>query len=54
VLVIIGRTGVGKTTIVKSILRILAAKGVGLSLCPQQAELRWTPKARQPEPLVKV
>src|SRR6266480_4578786 len=33
VLVITGGPGVGKTTIVNSILRILAAKGVGLSLC---------------------
>src|SRR5689334_5452106 len=33
VFVITGGPGVGKTTIVNSILRILAAKGVGLSLC---------------------
>jgi ATP-dependent exoDNAse (exonuclease V) alpha subunit len=33
VLVITGGPGVGKTTIVNSILRILAAKGVSLSLC---------------------
>jgi exodeoxyribonuclease V alpha subunit len=33
VLVITGGPGVGKTTIVDAILRILAAKGVGLSLC---------------------
>jgi exodeoxyribonuclease V alpha subunit len=33
VLVITGGPGVGKTTIVNSILRILAAKGVRLSLC---------------------
>ena len=33
VLVITGGPGVGKTTIVNAILRILAAKGVGLSLC---------------------
>ncbi len=33
VLVITGGPGVGKTTIVNSILRILAAKGVGLLLC---------------------
>jgi exodeoxyribonuclease V alpha subunit len=33
VLVITGGPGVGKTTIVKAILRILAAKGVGLLLC---------------------
>jgi exodeoxyribonuclease V alpha subunit len=33
VLVITGGPGVGKTTIVNSILRILAAKGVKLSLC---------------------
>ena len=33
VLVITGGPGVGKTTIVNSILRILAAKGIGLSLC---------------------
>jgi exodeoxyribonuclease V alpha subunit len=33
VLVITGGPGVGKTTIVNSILRILSAKGVGLSLC---------------------
>jgi exodeoxyribonuclease V alpha subunit len=33
VLVITGGPGVGKTTIVKGILRILAAKGVRLSLC---------------------
>jgi exodeoxyribonuclease V alpha subunit len=32
-LVITGGPGVGKTTVVNSILRILAAKGVGLSLC---------------------
>ena len=32
-LVITGGPGVGKTTIVNSILRILAAKGVSLSLC---------------------
>jgi exodeoxyribonuclease V alpha subunit len=31
--VITGGPGVGKTTIVNSILRILAAKGVSLSLC---------------------
>jgi exodeoxyribonuclease V alpha subunit len=34
VLVITGGPGVGKTTIVNSILRILAAKGVSLLLCP--------------------
>ena len=33
VLVIIGGPGVGKTTIVNSILRVLAAKGVSLLLC---------------------
>src|SRR3989475_7174469 len=33
VLVITGGPGVGKTTIVKAILRILAAKGVKLLLC---------------------
>jgi exodeoxyribonuclease V alpha subunit len=33
VLVITGGPGVGKTTIVNSILRILAAKGVGILLC---------------------
>ena len=33
VFVITGGPGVGKTTIVNSMLRILAAKGVGLSLC---------------------
>ena len=33
VLVITGGPGVGKTTIVNSILRILAAKGVNLLLC---------------------
>ena len=33
VLVITGGPGVGKTTIVNSILRVLAAKGVSLSLC---------------------
>src|SRR5262244_2208732 len=33
VLVITGGPGVGKTTIVKAILRILAAKGTGLLLC---------------------
>ena len=33
VLVITGGPGVGKTTIVKAILRILAAKGAGLLLC---------------------
>src|SRR5579864_7014350 len=33
VLVITGGPGVGKTTIVKAILRILSAKGVGLLLC---------------------
>jgi len=33
VLVITGGPGVGKTTIVRSILRILAAKGVKLLLC---------------------
>ena len=33
VFVITGGPGVGKTTIVNSILRILAAKGLGLSLC---------------------
>src|SRR5262249_11388168 len=33
VLVMTGGPGVGKTTIVKAILRILAAKGVGLLLC---------------------
>jgi exodeoxyribonuclease V alpha subunit len=33
VLVITGGPGVGKTTIVKGILRILSAKGVGLLLC---------------------
>ena len=33
VLVITGGPGVGKTTIVNSILRILAAKGVSLALC---------------------
>jgi ATP-dependent exoDNAse (exonuclease V) alpha subunit len=33
VLVITGGPGVGKTTIVKGILRILAAKGVSLLLC---------------------
>jgi exodeoxyribonuclease V alpha subunit len=33
VLVVTGGPGVGKTTIVKAILRILAAKGVGLLLC---------------------
>jgi exodeoxyribonuclease V alpha subunit len=33
VLVITGGPGVGKTTIVKSILQILAAKGVSLLLC---------------------
>jgi exodeoxyribonuclease V alpha subunit len=33
VFVITGGPGVGKTTLVNSILRILAAKGVGLSLC---------------------
>jgi exodeoxyribonuclease V alpha subunit len=33
ILVITGGPGVGKTTIVNSILRILAAKGVSLSLC---------------------
>jgi len=33
VLVITGGPGVGKTTIVNSILRILAAKGVKLLLC---------------------
>ena len=33
VFVITGGPGVGKTTVVNSILRILAAKGVGLSLC---------------------
>ena len=33
VLVITGGPGVGKTTIVNSILRILAAKGVSLLLC---------------------
>ena len=33
VLVITGGPGVGKTTIVNSILRILAAKGISLSLC---------------------
>jgi exodeoxyribonuclease V alpha subunit len=33
VLVVTGGPGVGKTTIVKAILRILAAKGVGLVLC---------------------
>src|SRR5262249_5954858 len=32
-LVITGGPGVGKTTIVKAILRILAAKGIGLVLC---------------------
>ena len=32
-LVITGGPGVGKTTIVKAILRILAAKGVSLLLC---------------------
>jgi exodeoxyribonuclease V alpha subunit len=32
-LVITGGPGVGKTTIVNSILRILAAKGVGILLC---------------------
>ena len=33
VLILTGGPGVGKTTIVKGILRILAAKGVGLLLC---------------------
>ena len=33
VFIITGGPGVGKTTIVNSMLRILAAKGVGLSLC---------------------
>ena len=33
VLVMTGGPGVGKTTIVKAILRILAAKGAGLLLC---------------------
>jgi exodeoxyribonuclease V alpha subunit len=33
VLVITGGPGVGKTTIVNAILRILAAKGTGLLLC---------------------
>src|SRR5262249_52380681 len=33
VLVMTGEPGVGKTTIVKAILRILAAKGTGLLLC---------------------
>ena len=33
VLVMTGGPGVGKTTIVKAILRILAAKGIGLLLC---------------------
>src|SRR5262249_58216686 len=33
VLVMTGGPGVGKTTIVKAILRILAAKGTGLLLC---------------------
>ena len=33
VLVMTGGPGVGKTTIVKAILRILAAKGVRLMLC---------------------
>ena len=33
VLILTGGPGVGKTTIIKGILRILAAKGVGLLLC---------------------
>jgi molybdopterin-guanine dinucleotide biosynthesis protein len=33
VLVIAGGPGVGKTTLVNGILRILSAKGVGLMLC---------------------
>jgi exodeoxyribonuclease V alpha subunit len=33
VLILTGGPGVGKATIVKGILRILAAKGVGLLLC---------------------
>ena len=33
VLVMTGGPGVGKTTIIKAILRILAAKGTGLVLC---------------------
>jgi exodeoxyribonuclease V alpha subunit len=37
VLVITGGPGVGKTTIVNSILRILAAKAVSLSLCARWA-----------------
>ena len=36
-MVITGGPGVGKTTIVNSILRILAAKGVRILLCPPQA-----------------
>jgi exodeoxyribonuclease V alpha subunit len=40
VFVITGGPGVGKTTIVNSILRILAAKGVGLSLCAPTGGLR--------------
>lgn len=40
VLVITGGPGVGKTTIVKAILRILAAKGVGLLLCAPTGRAR--------------
>ena len=39
-LVITGGPGVGKTTIVNSILKILAAKGVRLLLAPPQAARR--------------
>jgi len=38
VLVMTGGPGVGKTTIVKAILRILAAKGTGLLLCAPTGE----------------
>ena len=39
-LVITGGPGVGKTTIVKSILRILGVKGVQMLLCARPGERR--------------
>ena len=48
--VITGGPGVGKTTIVNAILRILSAKGVTLLLCAPTGRARFSPTSSTPAP----